>query len=80
MKHMQLREAKAKFSALVEAAEKGETTIVTKHGRPAAKVVPVEDGLRVPSEGKPSFADLLLSIPYEIPFERDQTPPRDVKF
>ena len=43
MKTMQLREAKAKFSALVEAAENGETTIVTKNGRPAAMVVPVEE-------------------------------------
>ena len=42
MKTMQLREAKAKLSALVEAAEHGETTIVTKNGRPAAMVAPVQ--------------------------------------
>lgn len=34
MKTMQLREAKASLSALVEAAENGEPTVITKHGKP----------------------------------------------
>jgi antitoxin Phd len=80
MKTMQLREAKAKFSALVEAAEKGETTVVTKNGRPAAKVVPIEERLTVPPESKPSFAELLLSIPHEIPVRRSRSRARKVEF
>ena len=46
MKAMQLREAKAKFSAIVQAAENGESTVVTKNGRPAAMVVPVGESPR----------------------------------
>jgi antitoxin Phd len=82
MKTMQLREAKAKFSALVQAAEDGESTIVTKNGRPAAMLVPIEEG-RSPhpkKRKKRNFAQLLMSIPHPIPWERDRTPSRDVEF
>jgi len=48
MKTMQLREAKAKLSALVAAAENGESTVVTKNGRPAAMVVPFDKTRRRP--------------------------------
>lgn len=78
MKTMQLREAKAKLSALVEAAERGETTIVTKNGRPAAVVAPVSENHR--EEGKPSFAELLMSIPHSIPIRRSRSRARSVKF
>lgn len=77
MKRLQLRDAKAKFSALVEAAEKGEPTIVTKHGRPAAMIVPVEHGRRIYPD-RPSFADLLLAMPHELEIKRDPTPVRDL--
>jgi prevent-host-death family protein len=80
MRQVQLRAAKAQFSALVEAAENGEATLVTKHGRPAAMVVPMADARRLYPDDKPSFAELLLSIPHEIPFERDRTPLRKVEF
>jgi len=39
MKELQLREAKTTLSAVVEAAENGEPTTITKHGRPAAVVI-----------------------------------------
>jgi antitoxin Phd len=80
MKTVQLREAKATFSALVHAAERGEVTVVTKHGRPVAKLVPIEDDQNRTVAKKPSFVDWLMSIPAEIPFERDQTPVRAVDF
>jgi prevent-host-death family protein len=35
-------EAKTKFSELIARAEKGETFIVTKNGRPVARINPVE--------------------------------------
>ena len=44
MKTMQVREAKASFSALIEAAENGEPTIITKHGKPVVKLVPANEG------------------------------------
>lgn len=34
-------EAKTHFSALIEAAERGETVVVTKRGKPVAQIGPV---------------------------------------
>lgn len=78
MKSLNIRQAKATFSALVDAADNGEPTIVTKHGRPAAMIVPIDEGLRIFPETRPSFADLLLSMPHELEIERDPTPLREV--
>jgi prevent-host-death family protein len=36
-------EAKTKFSELIARAEKGETFVVTKNGRPVARITPVAD-------------------------------------
>lgn len=78
MQSIQIRDAKAKFSALVEAAEHGQPTTITRHGRPAAVLVPVEDARRLYPENRPSFADLLLSFPGGAEFDRDSTPLREV--
>lgn len=80
MKTMQLREAKAKLSAVVEAAENGETTIVTKNGRPAARIGPVEEAGSVQPKNKPNFADWLMSMPHDIPIRRNRSRARSVKF
>lgn len=37
---MSIREAKAKFSAAIAAAERGETVQITKHGKVVAEVSP----------------------------------------
>jgi prevent-host-death family protein len=79
MDSVQIRNAKAKFSALIEAAEHGRPTLITRHGRPAAVVVPVEDARRLYPDDRSSFVDLLLSFPGGVDFERDQTPPREVE-
>jgi antitoxin Phd len=76
VKTLSLRETKASFSAVVEAAERGEATTITKHGRPAAVVVPVEDARRLYPTERPSFVELLRAIPEAIEFERDRTPLR----
>jgi len=39
MKYVALTEAKAEFSALVERAIQGEEVIITKHGKPVAKII-----------------------------------------
>jgi len=78
MKTLQLRDAKASLSALVEAAERGEATVVTKHGRPAAMIVPIDAGRRLFPTERPSFASLLMAIPDELEIERDHNPVRDV--
>ncbi len=78
MQSIQVRDAKARFSALVEAAEQGRPTTITRHGKPAAVLVPVEDARRLYPDDRPSFADLLLSFPGGVEFERDVTPLREI--
>jgi prevent-host-death family protein len=77
METLQIRDAKAQFSALVAAAEHGRPTTITRHGRPAAVLVPVEDARRLYPQGEPRFADLLLSYPGGIDVDRDATPLRE---
>ena len=79
MREVQLRDAKASLSAVVDAAEAGEASVITRHGKPAAVVVGYEEWQRL--SGVPSFARLLMACPIEdgdVVFERDQSPPRDV--
>jgi len=76
MNTINLRDAKTNLSAVVEAAERGEATTITKHGRPAAVVVPVEAARTLLKGSRSSFASLLMSIPSG-DFERDRTPVRD---
>ncbi len=78
MKSIQIREAKATFSALIEAAERGQPTTITRHGRPAAVVVPIEDARRLYPEDRPSFAERLLSYPGGVELDRDDTPLREI--
>jgi len=42
MKKIGAFEAKNRLSELLDAAENGEEVVITKHGRPVAKLVPVE--------------------------------------
>ena len=69
--------AKASLSVVVEAAEHGEPTTITKHGRPVAGVVPIGDARRLYPSDRPSFVELLRAIPEQIEFERDSTPFRE---
>ncbi|WP_027153578.1 type II toxin-antitoxin system Phd/YefM family antitoxin [Mesorhizobium sp. WSM2561] len=79
MKSMQVREAKAELSALIAAAERGEPTTITKHGKPAAVLVPVEEAEKLyPVTEARSFAEHLLAFPGGVEFERDTTPLRDI--
>lgn len=42
MKQIQLSIAKAKLSELLDEVEQGETVIITRHGKPVARLVPDE--------------------------------------
>lgn len=77
MKTLHLRDAKARLSALVLAAEQGEATIITKHGRAAAMLVPVDAGRRLYDSDKPGFAEFLLEFPGPLEIERDLDPLRE---
>jgi antitoxin Phd len=74
---LRLRDAKASLSAVIEAAERGEATTITKHGRPAAVVVPVDEAKRLYPTDRPSFASLLMGIPHPVEIERDPSPLRE---
>lgn len=77
MKQLQLKDAKANLSAVVDAAAAGEPSTITRYGKPEAVVVGYEEWLRL--SNVPSFARLLMSAPEGIDaVERDPSPPRDV--
>jgi prevent-host-death family protein len=73
IKRLHLRDAKDSLSAVIEAAERGEATMITKNGRPAV-VVPVEDARRRYPMERPSVVALLRDIPCEIDIARDPSP------
>jgi len=78
MKTVQIREAKATFSSLVDAASHGQPTTITRRGVPAAMLVPIDAARRIYPLFEESFADLLLSFPGGVEFERDPSPMRGI--
>ena len=77
MREVQLREAKARLSALVEGAAKGQTAVITRHGKPRAVIVGIDEWNRL--RDVPSFGRLLAMAPIDdgdMP-PRDTSPPRD---
>jgi antitoxin Phd len=80
MEILQIREAKASFSALIAAAEKGRPTLISRHGQPCAMIVPVADGARLYPLEMPNLANYLLALPDPLEIERDITPLRGIDF
>ena len=78
MKTLQIREAKASFSALVAAAEKGRPTIISRHAHPCAMVVPIADGKRLYPLKASTLATYLLGMPFPLEAERDMKPLRSI--
>jgi len=75
-----LKDAKAGFSSLVDGAIRGEFVTITRHGKPVAALVSVEAGeiARKTMERKRiAFAAYLRTFPGG-EFERNRTPSRDV--
>lgn len=66
MSSLQLREAKASLSEVVDAAERGEPTMITRHGKPAAVVVSVEDANRLYPDRR-TLLDVLMEMPEDLP-------------
>lgn len=66
MNTMQLRDAKANLSKLVAAAERGEATTITRHGKPVAAVVPVSEAEKMARPAKPDFYEYLKTIPVDV--------------
>lgn len=70
MQEIQLREAKATLSAVIDQARQGQPSVITRHGRPEAVLLSFEEWQRLSQV--PSFGWLLMSAPLEA---EDLTPP-----
>ena len=71
MQEIQLRDAKATLSAVIDEAQRGEPSIITRHGRPAAVVLSFEEWQRLSQV--PSFGRLLMAAP----LDADDLPARE---
>jgi len=77
MRKIQLKDAKASLSAVVDRAMRGKPSVITRHGKPEAVVLGFADWERL--SRVPSFGRLLMSAPLalgDVP-ERDPASPRD---
>ena len=71
MREVELRDARARLSALVEDAAEGRATVITRHGKPRAVIAGIDHWNRL--REVPSFGRLLSSAP----LEDEDLPPRD---
>jgi prevent-host-death family protein len=63
MQQIQLRDAKATLSAVIDSARRGQPSIITRHGRREAVVLSFEEWERL--SRVPSFGRLLMAAPIE---------------
>jgi prevent-host-death family protein len=61
MREIQLRDAKANLSAVVDEAIDGKPAVITRHGKKQAVVVSYEEWRRLSQV--PSFGRLLMGVP-----------------
>jgi prevent-host-death family protein len=76
MRKIQLKDAKARLSSVVDQAVRGKPSVITRHGKAEAVVLGFADWERL--SRVPSFGRLLMAAPLEpgdVPM-RDQTPLR----
>ena len=78
MLEVQLREAKATLSAVVDDAKQGRPSVITRHGRREAVVVSFEEWERM--SNVPSFGWLLAQAPVADLPERAEGDWREVEF
>ncbi len=57
MREVGVLEAKTHLSALIERVEKGEQVVITRHGRPVARLVPESDPGRQRRRSGPEIAE-----------------------
>jgi antitoxin Phd len=77
MRKIQLKDAKAKLSTVVDDAVQGKPSIITRHGKREAVLLSYEEWERL--SGVPSFGRLLMSAPLgedDVP-QRSPAPLRD---
>jgi antitoxin Phd len=71
MREIQLRDAKASLSAVVDEAMRGKPAVITRHGKRQAVVLGYEEWQRLSTV--PSFGRLLMTAP----LSADDLPDRD---
>lgn len=82
MPTINLKDAKANFSSLVDEAVKGEFVTITRHGKPVAALVSVE-AVEIARKAIARRRSGLLAYLRSFPggdFERNRSPSRDVEF
>ena len=80
MRNIQLRDAKANLSSLVNDVQGGEAALITRHGKPQAVILSFDAWQKLSSV--PSFGRLLMAAPLkagDLP-ERNQDLGRTVDF
>jgi antitoxin Phd len=76
MRKIQLKDAKASLSAVVDEAVRGKPSVITRHGRPEAVLLGFEEWQRL--SRVPSFGRLLMAAPLrDGDIERNAGPARD---
>jgi antitoxin Phd len=63
MRKIQLKDAKASLSAVVNQAARGKPSVITRHGKPEAVILGIADWERL--SRVPSFGRLLMVAPVE---------------
>ena len=78
-----LKDAKAKLSGMVNEAMNGELVTITRHGKPVAALVSVDvaEAVHKSMQEKPAgFVHYLKTFPGEALFERNPTPSRNMEW
>ncbi|HKQ86234.1 MAG TPA: type II toxin-antitoxin system prevent-host-death family antitoxin [Candidatus Acidoferrales bacterium] len=67
-------DANRQFSKLIQAVKKGDSFIVTSHGEPIAKIIPIAKDLREAERKKAAFLEYLRNKPVTDigPWTRDE--------
>jgi len=63
MHEIQLHDAEAALSAIIDKARHGEPSVVARHGKPEAMVLSFDESKRL--SPVPSFGCLLMGVPFE---------------
>ena len=79
MRKIQLKDAKATLSSVVNDAVRGQAAVITRHGKPEAVVLGFREWERLAKV--PSFGQLLMSAPIKVGDlpRRNRSPIRHVK-
>ncbi|MHB1266049.1 MAG: type II toxin-antitoxin system Phd/YefM family antitoxin [Acidithiobacillus ferriphilus] len=82
MLSINLKDAKARFSSVVDEVVNGELVTITRHGKPVAVLVSVEmaeAGRKAVASKRSSLVDHLKTFPGDLTLGRNPSPSRDLE-